>query len=101
MSNIVNHRRRLRRRQSATSLNGHGRNPLNTEQPGNGHAMVTLDAAALQAHFTRSLNLSLGTTDFTRSRRRRKQQPVRPSRTLREQQERIAQNITNNKRQFE
>ena len=58
--------------------------------------MVTLDAAALQAHFTRSLNLSLGTTDFTRNRRRRKQQPARASRTLREQQERIARNAANN-----
>ena len=96
MSNIVNHRRRLRQRHSATSLNGHSRNSLNTEQPGNVNAMVTLDAAALQAHFTRSLNLSLGTTDFTRNRRRRKQQPARASRTLREQQERIARNAANN-----
>ena len=35
---------------------------------------TSLDAAALQAHFTRSLNLSLGTKDFTRSRRARPSQ---------------------------
>ena len=54
-----------------------------------------LDAAALQAHFTRSLNLSLGTKDFTRQRRRRREsRPNRPSRSLYEQQARIAQNAT-------
>ena len=98
---MASHARHSRSTRSRTRIQ------TNNNRNNNNVFSTTLDAAALQAHFTRSLNLSLGTKDFTRQRLRRtrnannnntnsqQQQQNVPSRSLQQQQERIAQNARN------
>ena len=62
---MASHARHSRSTRSRTRIQ------TNNNRNNNNVFSTTLDAAALQAHFTRSLNLSLGTKDFTRQRIRR------------------------------
>ena len=62
--------RTTRSSQGVSQPRGHGL--VSSASSSNVGGSSGLDAAALQAHFTRSLNLSLGTKDFTRSRRIRR-----------------------------